>query len=90
MVAGLIRRHINSPGVRADILLDATTEETFALGETLASLARTQAGETVEACNNPLDLVGRIDLAPGEIRISISAESIAKLFSLHDQAILTS
>lgn len=81
-VASLIGRHMTSPEVRAGILLDATTEETFALGETLAALRRDQDAKNVAVCGDPLDLVGRIDLAPGTIKISITAESLGEFLAV--------
>ena len=80
-VASLISRHMTSPEVRASILLDATTEETFALGETLAALGRDQDSKNVEVGSDPLDLVGRIDLASGSIKISITAESLSEILT---------
>ena len=76
-VAGLIRRHMNSPEFRAGVIRDATTEETAELGIRLSSLGKPEAGASDDANDIHLTLADRIDIAPGKIRVSISAEHLA-------------
>lgn len=76
-VAGLIRRQLRNPEFRAGVLRDATTEEASELGTKFSSLGKPESGETDEERILPLVLAGRIDIKPGEIRVSISAEHLA-------------
>ncbi|MFK7746464.1 MAG: recombinase family protein [Roseobacter sp.] len=75
-VADLIRRNLNQPQVRAGILSDAAADETAATGTRLAELTATTDTAT-DANYLFLVLVDRIDIAPGEIRIALAAESLA-------------
>ena len=79
-VADLIRRHMNRPEFRAGILHSATTDETAQIEETLAPLGRVapDAGGDAEASH--LALIERIDIAPGDLRIKMSADRLAELF----------
>jgi site-specific DNA recombinase len=81
-VADLIAQHMNRPDFRAGIILDATTDETAELGKKLASPGETKSGATDDARSDFLALVERIDIAPGEIRISISAERFARVLDV--------
>ncbi|WP_295317597.1 recombinase family protein [Roseobacter sp.] len=76
-VADLIRRHLNQPEVRAGILSNAAADETAATGTKLAELKTTTPDTATDAKRLCLALVDRIDIAPGEIRIALSAESLA-------------
>jgi len=84
-VAVLINRHISSPEFQAGVLQDATTEETAELRGKLASLRGSTAGASDDPRDVHLALVDRIDIAPGKIKISISAEHLATALDL-DQA----
>lgn len=81
-VAGLIRRHLSSPEFRAGFLLDATTEETAALGLKLASLGEPNPRASDGAHDAHLALADRIDISPGKIRVSISAEHLSSLLDV--------
>jgi len=87
-VAGLIRRHLSSPEFRVGVLREATTVETAELGGKLASPGNTGSGETNEARNVHLELIQRIDIAPGEIRILISAERLAGFLNVYQTRIV--
>lgn len=78
-VAILIGRHMRSQEFRACILRDATTEETVELGSKLSSLGEPDPGTSDYAREVHLAFAGRIDTAPAEIKISLSAESLAGL-----------
>ncbi len=75
-VADLVQRHLNQPEVRAGILVDATADETAEIVTRLAELTATTDTAT-DANYLCLVLVDRIDIAPGKIRIALSAESLA-------------
>lgn len=64
---------LNRPDFRAGIIHDATTDETAELGTKLSSLRGAGSGATDETRNVHLALTDRIDIAPGEIHVSISA-----------------
>ncbi len=81
-VASLIRRHMSSPEFLVGVLHDATTEETAELGTKLSSLGKSEPGTSDDAHDDHLELAGRIDIAPGEIHISISAEHLAGVLNL--------
>lgn len=81
-VAGLIRRHMSSPAFRAGILCDATTEETAALGIKLSSLDEQDPGTSDRAHDVHLALADRIDISPGKIRVSISAEHLSRVLDV--------
>ena len=75
-------RHLDNPVFRAGVLRDATTEETATLGIKLSPLQEPEPGTPDDAHDVHLTLAGRIDIAPGEIRISISAEHLAGVLDL--------
>jgi len=87
-VAGLIGQHMSSPVFRAGLLRDATTEETAELGVKLSSLREPDPGSSDDDHDIQLALVGRIDIAPGEIRVSISAEHLASALGLDQTRIV--
>jgi len=76
-VAELIRRHMNRPDVCAGIICDATTDETAELGTKLSSFGEPDSGATGSAHDHHLAFVERIDIAPVEIRIALSAKRLA-------------
>ena len=61
---------------------DATTDETAELGTKLSSFGKREAGATCDAHDPRLAFVERIDIAPGEIRITLSAEHLAGALEL--------
>jgi len=75
-VADLIRRHLSQPEVRANILCDATADETFGVGARLSELFESDAAAVKDAIRHCLKLVDRIDIAPGDIRITLSGEPL--------------
>ena len=77
-VAALIRQHINAPEFRGGILSDASTDEIAALSKKLNSLSGSGSGPADASGIALLALIERIDIAPGEIRISISADGLAE------------
>lgn len=81
-VADLVVRHMKRPEFRAGIILDASTDETAELATKLSSLGGTGSDVTAGARNALLDLIDRIDIAPGVIRVSISAEQLAEMLGI--------
>ncbi len=76
-VAGLIRRHLAKPEVCASILCDATADETVGVGARLSELFDSGAAAVKDAHRHCLKLSDRIDIAPGDIRITLSGEHLA-------------
>jgi len=68
-VAELTKQHMNGPEFRAEIISDASTDETAELGEKLNSLGSKRSRGADDSRNAHLSLIERIDIAPGEIRI---------------------
>lgn len=81
-VAGLIRQHMSSAEFRGSVLCDATTEETAALGLNISSLDDPEPGRSDTVQDAHLALADRIDISPGEIRVSISSEYLSNLLNL--------
>ena len=76
-VADLIRQHLKQPEVHAGILVDARTDETVTVGERLSDVASPDSNTAKNATRRCLDVVDRIDIAPGDIRIVLSIEHLS-------------
>jgi site-specific DNA recombinase len=87
-VAGVIRRHMSRPEFRAGLLCDATTEETAALSVKLSSLDEPKSATSDGVHDVHLALVDRIDISPGEIRVSISAEQLSNVLDVDQSRIV--
>ena len=81
-VADLVRRHLNQPGVRAGILCDAIADQTAAIGTRLSRLVTVDAAADKDAKRHCLDLIERIDITPGDVRIAVSAERLATMIDV--------
>ena len=79
---------MNTPEFQAGVLQDATTEETAELWGKLASLQAPNPGTSDNARDVRLALVDRVDIAPGELRVSISAERVASALDLDQSRIV--
>ncbi|MCG6883176.1 MAG: recombinase family protein, partial [Silicimonas sp.] len=77
-VVDLVRQHLNRPDVRAGLLHDASVDEAAAAGDRLLQLTGAGPETTTEASRLCLNLVARIDIAPGDIRVSLSGNAIAE------------
>ncbi|NOD36659.1 MULTISPECIES: recombinase family protein [unclassified Ruegeria] len=76
-VADLVRLHLKEPQVRAGILCEATADETFGIGARLSELFEGDAAAVKDALHHCLKLVDRIDIAPGNICITLSGAHLA-------------
>jgi DNA invertase Pin-like site-specific DNA recombinase len=81
-LAALIGQHLARPDFRAGILLDATTDEIAGLDGKLPSLALPGPSLADDANEAILALADRIDIAPGELRISLSADRLAVMLDV--------
>lgn len=92
-VADLIGRHLNQPEVRAGLLCDATADETAATGTRLAQMVEGDCTAVKDATSFCLSLIQRIDIAPGDINIALSAEPLAAALNVDqtriNEALLT-
>ncbi len=87
-VADLIWSHFNKPEVRAGILVDATADETVGIGARLSQFFESDAAAVKDALRHCLDLVARIDIAPGDIRITLSGEHLAHCLDVNATRIM--
>ncbi len=65
-----------------DILCDATADETAGIGARLSELFESDAAAVKDAIRHCLKLVDRIDIAPGEMRITLSGAHLADHLNL--------
>jgi len=77
-VAALIGQHMKRPEFQAGVLHEATTDEIATIGDKLAPPKESGNAATEGSSGTALDLVERIDISPGEVRISMSAEHLAE------------
>ncbi len=61
----------------AVILCDATADETAWIGARLSEYVESDAAAVKDALRECLELVDCIDIAPGDIRITLSGEHLA-------------
>jgi len=87
-VAALIAQHMSRPDFRAGIIHEATTDQTAEFGAKLSSLGEPESGAVDDTNDVYLALAERIDIAPGEIRISISAERLARVLNLDQSRVV--
>ena len=76
-IADLVRVHLKKPEFRAGILVDATADETAGIGARLSEFFESDAAAVKDARRQCLELVDRIDISPGDIRITLSGEHLA-------------
>ena len=81
-VAGLIGRHLKRPEFRTGIIPGAAMDETVETGKKITSIGGEQPGAADDVHSAHLALIERIDIAPGDIRITISVEHLADLFGV--------
>lgn len=81
-VADLIRRHLNKPEVRTNILCDAAMDETAQISIKLSEMGKVEQSTRAGLQDACLALAARIDVTPGELRIAISAECLADLLDV--------
>lgn len=79
---------MSSPEFCAGILQDATTEETAEIGQKLTPMGETELCATDDALSSHLTLAERIDIVPGEIRVSLSAERLAGVLNMDEDRVV--
>jgi len=78
-VAKLVAGYLNEPGVAANIVNDATTEELVVFCERLSELSRKSQSPATEI----LSLIERIDIARGRISVTLDHEAMAEILGIN-------
>jgi hypothetical protein len=87
-IADLVRVHLKNPEVRAGILVDASADETAGIGASLSEFSQSDAAAVKDGLRQCLELVDRIDISPGDIRITLSGEPLADLLDVNPSRIV--
>ena len=87
LVANLIRKHLRAPAVQTNLISDTTTEEIAAIAKQLTEITDDESDSRSECVNEVTRLVQRIQITPGKIRISISANDLAVLLGVDPERI---
>jgi DNA invertase Pin-like site-specific DNA recombinase len=87
-VADLVKKHVSQPEVLAGILRDATADETAGVGPRLSQLSKGDTADVKDTKRRCLILIDRIDIAPGEICITLSGEPLADLLDVDPSRIV--
>ncbi|PUB16430.1 hypothetical protein [Yoonia sediminilitoris] len=82
LVATLLRKHLSAPAVTANIVSNSTTKETAAVVEMLVEITGSGSVEQTEKSSHLLLLCHRIQIQPGQIKISMCANSLAELLDV--------
>lgn len=82
MVAGLVVKHLGSPGVRSNIVEGASTDELAAIEERLAEAAGKDQERQDEAGKTPLTIIDRAEISPGNIKIALLPGKIAEALNV--------
>ncbi|WP_371225351.1 recombinase family protein [Roseovarius sp. 2305UL8-3] len=82
LVAKLLRKHLSTPAVTANIISDATTEEITTIATQLSGITSSEPDEQNEKHNQILQLPQNIQIAPGRIRITISENGLAEMLGV--------
>ncbi len=77
-VAEVVRGHLNKPEVRAGILVDPTTDETATISGWLSRFVSTDKDTAKGVNRRCLATVERIAIKPGEMRIALSGDHLAR------------
>jgi site-specific DNA recombinase len=80
-ISRLIGQHMNTPDFRVRVIRDATTDEVAWINTRLAGFRDRPSGPHDITQDIFLALADRIDVAPGEVRIVLSAEILADLLN---------
>jgi hypothetical protein len=77
LVTSLIRTHLGTASVRANLISLATTEEIVLIANKMTELSNKENGADGETNRIMLGLIERVLIVPGKIQITISASAIA-------------
>ncbi|MEY8099641.1 recombinase family protein [Falsihalocynthiibacter sp. S25ZX9] len=77
LVSKLIRKHLSTPAVIANMISDATTEEIASIANRLSEITGSESDEQGEMHGQIMRLIQHIQIAPGKIKVSISANNLA-------------
>ncbi len=82
LVARLIGQHLMRPETRAQMVPDAGVDEIAWIGARLETICTSNGTETNAEELPLLEFAERIDIAPGKIRIRVSADALTRLLEL--------
>ena len=82
LVSRLLRKHLSTPAVMANIVSDATTGEITTIATQLPGITSSEPDEQNEKHNQILQLPQNIQIAPGRIRITISENGLAEMLGV--------
>ena len=87
LVDKLVAKHLGTPSFRANIVAAASADELAAIGERLIEAVENDPDGCDETRTAPPTLVGRVDIAPGQIEIALLPERIAAALKVEPERI---
>jgi len=87
LVSKLLCKHLSTPAVAVSIVSDPTTEETAAIAKTLADITGTEEDAHNEKSSHLLRLCHRIQINPGQIKISMCVNNLAELLAVSPERV---
>jgi hypothetical protein len=82
LVADLVRKHLRVPAVQTNLVSLATTEEIALIAKQMTALAKGESRSDDETTKTLLALIERVQITPGNIKISINAKAIAEYLNV--------
>ncbi|AGI71025.1 DNA integration/recombination/inversion protein [Octadecabacter arcticus 238] len=82
LVTSLIRTHLGTASVRANLISLATTDEIVLIANKMTELSNKENGADGETNRIMLGLIERVLIVPGKIQITISASAIAEILTI--------
>ena len=87
LVCKLVSKHLRTPAFRANIVADASTDELAVIDKRLCEATSKAPDGDVETRMALLKIVGRMDIAPGNIKIEFLPDEIAELLAVEQERI---
>ena len=82
MVAELVAKHLKEPTFRANIVAGASVDELAVIDERLIAIACQDQNRCDETRRTLFDLIQRVDIAPGDIKIELLPNKIAEVLNV--------
>ena len=87
-ISNLMDKHLSTPAVQAQIIADATSEDIVSAQNRLTKRELRAADSAEDHANHSLlDLIKRVQIAPGLISVALSSEAIADLLDVNHSRI---
>ena len=87
LVGKLVAKQFRTPSFRANIVTNASTEEIAAIDERLVKTAKKGSDGCDETRLALLMMVGRVDIAPGDIKLELLPDKIAEFLAVEQERI---